>query len=130
LAPPRETEARTGDAAPAPGERAGARVYKEVPETKSSGAKYRSESIRNFDRTTDAVKNVTTMVREGIGPLRPTGHYVSVPRGDYAAQQPPGALSNDPVVGAAAGIAMVAEAVRAARRARARRKRERDGSDG
>lgn len=109
-------------------ERAGARVYKATQEPKDSGEKYRTEAIRNFGKTSDAVKNMTTMVREGMGSPRPTGQHTTVPRGDYYAQRPPGASSIDPVVGAAAGAFMVAETVRAVRRARAKRKKERDGN--
>lgn len=109
-------------------ERAGARVYKEAQNPKESSERYRAEAVRNFGKTGDAVKNVTTMVRDGMGSPRPTGQYTAAPRGDYYAQQPPGAASIDPVVGAAAGAFMVAETVRAVRRARARRKKERDGN--
>jgi hypothetical protein len=114
---------------PTHNERAGARVYKETPDAKSSGEKYRDEGIRNFGKTADAAKNVTTMVREGMGSPRPTGQHTAAPRGDdYYAQKPPGAASTDPVVGAAAGAFMVAETIRAVRRARARRRKERDGN--
>jgi hypothetical protein len=128
LARQREVDGHQGTRLPTHEERPGARVYKETQEPKDSGDRYRAEGIRNFGKTSDAVKNVTTMVREGLGSPGPTGQHTAVPRGDYYAQQPPGAASTDPVVGAAAGAFMVAETVRAVRRARAKRKKEHDGN--
>jgi hypothetical protein len=76
----------------------------------------------------DSVNNLAEIVQEGVGVTRPTGQQATTPRGGYAGPGQPGSGSPDLVVGLAAGVAMVAEAVRAARK-RARKKRERGGND-
>jgi hypothetical protein len=130
LAPPRETEARTGEAAPAPSERAGARVHKATQDdSPSDRRRYRGALYRQSGKFDDAVNNVTTIVEDGVGVIRPTGQHVVAPEGDYAAPAGhSGAATPDLVVGVASGVAMIVEAVRAGRRARAKRRREHDAN--
>lgn len=118
---------KTREAAPAPEIRAGERVYREIPDRRSSQDQFRNEMVGRSDDAVDAVGNIYTIVRDGLGVTRPTGQHSAVPRGDYADPDQSGAGSPDPVVGLIAGVAMATEAARAARTRGRKRRAKKDG---
>jgi hypothetical protein len=101
-------------------------VYRETPDRRSDRAKYRNEAVHNAGDTADAVDNVYTIVRDGLGVVRPIGQHTETPRGGYSPQNQPSPGSSDPFVGLVAGAAMFAEAARVVRERR-KRKKARDG---
>lgn len=92
--------------------------------------KYRGAYVRQSGKVDGALRNITTIVQEGVGSPKPTGQHVAAPGGgDFVRPTAPtGAAAPDLVMGVAGSVAMAVEFVRAARRARARRKREHDGN--
>lgn len=114
---PHETEsgARTSTVEPAPSERAGSRTVDEEPEL-SEAASYRRNMVRKAGDANSAIKNVTSIVREGWG-LKPTGQHVSRPH-DGPVVGPTHAIApwGDILTGVAALGAMIGEIVRLSRR--------------
>ena len=110
-------------------ERAGERTYNETPSGITRSEKYRRAAVRSTGDIKDSVENIYSIVQAGVNPVRPTGQHVAAPRGDYYAPEASGGASPDPVVGAVAGAAMLAEAVRTVReRRKARRRRNPDAN--
>jgi hypothetical protein len=110
-------------------ERAGERTYNETPTGVSRNEKYRRAAVRASGDIKDSVENMHSIVQAGVNPVRPTGQHVAAPHGDYHAPEASAGASPDPVVGAVAGAAMLAEAVRVLReRRRARRRRNQDAN--
>jgi hypothetical protein len=109
-------------------ERAGERVYRESSESDIKDRRsFRRGAIRKSGDAGDAANNLANIVQDGVGAMRPTGQHSATPR-EYASPNQSGPGTPDLVVGVAAGVAMVAEAVRAAR-ARRRRRKEHDGNE-
>jgi hypothetical protein len=109
-------------------ERAGERVFRELPDRKSSGDQYRSEAVQKSGDVNDALNNLSNIVQEGVGVTRPTGQHALPPRGGYHAPNQPGPAAPDLVVGVAAGAAMIAEMFRAARK-RSKGRKGKSGND-
>jgi hypothetical protein len=108
-------------------ERAGERVFNETPSGTSRGGRFRRTSVRAAGDVVDSIENQYSTIRAAVDPVRPTGQHIAAPHGDYYAPEAPVGASADPVIGAVAGAAMLAEAARVVRqRRRARRRRNQD----
>jgi hypothetical protein len=63
-------------------ERAGERTYKATREhSRSERDQYRKEMVEKADDASDAIDNMHSVVRAGVGITPPTGQHVEVPRG-------------------------------------------------
>jgi hypothetical protein len=109
-----EVDARTRVAPPDPDQRAGARVYKETPDSRSDREQYHNELVEEAGAGDigDAIENGYNIVHAGLGIVRPTGQHTEPARGNHPAHQQSSAGSADPVMGLAAGLAMIGEAAR------------------
>lgn len=104
-------------------------MFNETPTGTSRNEKYRRAAVRKSGDVKDSVENIYSIVRAGVKPVQPTGQHVATPHGQYHAPEGAGA-SPDPVVGAIAGAAMLAEAVRVVRERRRAKKRRKQDANG
>jgi hypothetical protein len=108
-------------------ERAGERVYREIPDSKSDDDQYLDEAVGNAPDTADATANIASIVRAGVNPVPATGQHVEVPRGgEYVTGDQPESGVADIATGFLAALAVVAQAKRKLR-TRPQRKRDDDG---
>jgi hypothetical protein len=84
--------------------------------------------IRKSGNAADATHNLSNIVQEGVGAIRPTGQHTEARSDDYARPSQSHSAIPDLVVGVAAGFAVIAEAVRAMRE-RVRKKKEHGGNE-